>query len=173
MKIKDVLEYSKTICPGSVNNYPKLRAPIRCIRKECQTALIRGHKMDDQYVPSKFLMPAIKSQPKLRMFLYKNPPQKISTNCNVNGLGRMLYLIKHHPFTYSHGDLLLTQKLLGYVNLRKGSKFLYHTELSFFIPPASKIRIRKGHFCLEGTAEYESRNTPEADKEGTIEVPIQ
>lgn len=173
MKIKDVLEYSTTICPWALNNYPKLRGPIRCIRKECRAALLRGCKMDDQYVPSKALLPAIKTQPKLRMFLYKNPPQKVSTNCNVNGLGRMLYLIKHHPFTYSHGDLLLTQKLLGYVNLRKNSKFLYHTELSFFIPPASKIRIRKGHFCLEGTAEYESRNTTEADKEGTVEIPIQ
>lgn len=173
MTIKDVLEYSATICPGSISNYPKLRTPVRCIRRECRAALIRGHKMDDQYVPSKAILPAIKTQPKLRMFLYKNPPQKVLTNCNVNGLARMLYLIKHHPFTYSYGDLLLTQKLLGYVNLRKGSKFLYHTEFAFLIPPASKIRIRKGHFCLEGTAEYESRNTPEADTEGTVEVPIQ
>lgn len=172
MQIKTVLEFVKILEPAPRYKYPTMYRILRCINNECKAALLNGKKMDDQYLPSKAIQPAIRSQPKLRLFLYLNPPQKISTNKNVNGLGRIIYWIKHHPFGYSYGDLLLAQKLCKVMNCKK-RKYVYHPEITFYIPPASKIRIRKGHLCLEGTAEYESRNTPEADTEGTAQVPLQ
>lgn len=171
MMIKDALGFCDELLPKPPMKYPTIYRTLRCIKNECQAQLLNGHKMDDQYMPSKAIRPAIKSQPKLRLFLYRGLPQKIPTNTNVNGINRILYWIRHHPYGYSYGDLLLARKLKKIVNCKK-AKFVYHTEMQFYIPPASKIRIRKGHFCLEGTYEYESREPTEADKEGAVEVPL-
>lgn len=172
MMIKEALRYVELLQPQPRMKYPILYRILLCVRNECKAQLLNGKKMDDQYSPSRAIRPALKSQPKLRCFLYLKPPMEVPTNLNVNGINRILYWINHHPYAYSYGDLLLARKFKKILNHRK-CKTVHHTEMAFYIPNASKIRIRKGHFCLEGTAEYESRNTPEADKEGTTEVPIQ